>query len=48
MTAPRTRIRASLLIAALFAGGLIAGACQPTEPVVIGEYHAPVDTPEGR
>ena len=30
MTAPRTRLQASLLLAALFAGGLIAGACHPT------------------
>lgn len=48
MTAPRTRIRASLLLAALFAGGLIAGACHPTEPVAIGEYHAPVDSWENQ
>lgn len=30
MTAPATRLRASLLLASLFAGGLIAGACHPT------------------
>ncbi|MBH0119833.1 hypothetical protein M1M07_28920 [Rhodococcus sp. HM1] len=38
MTAPRTRIRASLLLAALFAGGLIAGAFHPTD-------QGPISTP---
>ena len=40
MTAPRTRLRASLLLAALFAGGLIAGACHPTTHTPpIGSIH---------
>ncbi len=40
MTAPATRLRASLLLAALFAGGLIAGACHPTDTT----YTPPVGT----
>jgi hypothetical protein len=40
MSAPSTRIRASLLLAALFTGGVLAGACQPTEQ----PYTAPTDT----
>jgi hypothetical protein len=31
MSAPSTRVRASLLLAALFTGGILAGSCHPTE-----------------
>lgn len=41
MTAPATRLRVSLLLAALFAGGLIAAACQPTDTAT---YTPPVGT----
>ncbi|QOV97641.1 hypothetical protein [Rhodococcus pyridinivorans] len=40
----RTRIRR--LLAAAFAGAFLVAACDTgsSDPVVIGEYHAPVDT----
>ncbi len=41
MSAPTTRIRASLILAALFTGGILAGACQPAE-----HYTPPVGTIE--
>jgi hypothetical protein len=40
MSAPPTRIRASLLLAALFTGGILAGACNPTEDT----HTPPTDT----
>lgn len=37
--------RVRRLLAALFAGAFLVAACDAgsSEPVVIGEYHAPVD-----